>query len=207
MIYVKQIQFEEAGEAGKGEIEREILLNTKKYENQTSRSMENKIPEVRKSNGNNTDINNTDFNDTKNILSILSGGGGIDRMELYRQNIRENIGYQNFLEAGYDCEIVDELVELMVEVMLVPDEKKIRIAGLDKPAAEVKMRFMKLEHSHMEYVLMCLKQNHTKVGNIRAYLLTVLYNASLTIGNYYQAEANYDIGEAHFYDKCNCFKT
>ena len=230
VIYVKQIQFEEAGEAGKGEIEREILLNTKKYENQTSgsmkyrlqevpksnfseyenqtsRSMENKIPEVRKSNGNNTDINNTDFNDTKNILSILSGGGGIDRMELYRQNIRENIGYQNFLEAGYDCEIVDELVELMVEVMLVPDEKKIRIAGLDKPAAEVKMRFMKLEHSHMEYVLMCLKQNHTKVGNIWAYLLTVLYNASLTIGNYYQAEANYDIGEAHFYDKCNCFKT
>ena len=86
---------------------------------------ENKIPEVRKSNGNNTDINNTDFNDTKNILSIsYQGGGGIDRMEIYRQNIRDNIGYQNFLEAGYDCEIVDELVELMVEVMLVPDEKR-----------------------------------------------------------------------------------
>ena len=45
----------------------------------------------------------------------------------------------------------------------------------------------------MEYILGCLKENTTKVHNIKNYLLTTLYNASLTIDNFYSAEVNHDL--------------
>ena len=94
----------------------------------------------------------------------------------------------------YDAkEDVDELVELMIEVMMMPEDSMIRIAGVEKPVALVKSRFMKLNYSHIEYVLFCLNRNTTKVGNIKAYLLTALYNAPATINSYYQAEVNHDM--------------
>nr|WP_289707585.1 DUF6017 domain-containing protein [Enterocloster clostridioformis] len=88
---------------------------------------------------------------------------------------------------------MDELVELMVEVMVMPDSGRVRIAGEDKPVPVVKSRFMKLTHSHIEYVRFCLQRNTTKVGNIKSYLLTTLYNSALTIDHYYQAEVNHDM--------------
>ena len=59
---------------------------------------------------------------------------------------------------------VDELVELMVEVMVMPDQGKIRIAGEDKLVSLVKSQFMKLTHAHIEYVCLCLNKNTTKSG-------------------------------------------
>ena len=44
----------------------------------------------------------------------------------------------------------------------------------------------------MEYVLECLRNNTTKVRNIRSYMLTTLYNAPVTCSNYYKAEVNHD---------------
>ncbi|EET62444.1 hypothetical protein BRYFOR_05479 [Marvinbryantia formatexigens DSM 14469] len=172
--------------------------NFQKYENQTSGSMKTEFQEVPKSNCNNTDINNTDINnteysETENILSnpILSaeveecpdGMDVIEKMDAYRDIIREHIDYRYHAD-----EDVDELVELMTEVMMMPDDSTLRIAGADKPAALVKSRFMKLDYSHIEYVRFCLRTNTTRVGNIKAYLLTTLYNAALTMNYYYRAE-------------------
>ena len=94
-----------------------------------------------------------------------------------------------------DCrrEELDELVELMVDVMVMPDHASLRIAGVERPAVMVRERFLKLEYPHMAYVLGCLRGNTGKVGNIRSYLLTSLYNAPLTIDNYYRAEVNHDL--------------
>ena len=39
----------------------------------------------------------------------------------------------------------------------------------------------------------CLRENTSKVVNIRQYLLTVLYNAPLTISNYYSALVQHDM--------------
>ena len=196
--------------------------NFKKYENQTSGSMKNRLPEVPKSYSNDTDINKTDlsdtefseteysktdFNDTESsvsainpnpIQSNLSISGTepdvMGEMDAYRDIIRENISYECFQDGRYHRrEDVDELVELMVEVMMLPDNGIVRIAGVEKPAALVKNRFMKLNHEHMEYILTCLGANTTKVGNIKAYLLTTLYNAPMTISNYYTAEVNHDL--------------
>lgn len=167
------------------------------YENQNSGMMKMEIQEFPKSQSNKTDINKTDFNETDIIQSYQIQSGSlvshdkrdvIEEMKIYRELIQERIEYKY-----HEQEDVDELVELMVEVMMMPDDSTIRIAGVDKPVALVKNRFMKLNYSHIEYVLFCLHRNTRKVGNIKAYLLTTLYNAPLTISNYYQAEVNHDM--------------
>ena len=190
----------------------------KNDENHNSGIVKITTPECPKSQSNNTDINNTDFseneysdtessetdfNETDNILSNLSHlsvrktAGMIDmveEMEAYRKIIRENISYECFADSRYrQQEEVDELVELMVEVMVMPDNSTVRIGGVDKPVVIVKNRFMKVEHGHIEYVVGCLEKNTSKVGNIRAYLLTTLYNSTMTIENYYRAEVNHDM--------------
>lgn len=187
--------------------------NFRKYENRTSRGMKIILPEVPKSNGNKTDNNNTeysdidfsetDISDTEDYLSYPSYAAGktkeetmdeIERMNAYRTLIRENISYEAFEHRGYGTkEEVDELVELMVEAMMLPKGQLVRIAGADRPAEIVKSRFMQLRYPHIEYVTECLKNNTTKVGNIKAYLLTTLYNSVMTMDHYYHAEVNHDL--------------
>lgn len=41
--------------------------------------------------------------------------------------------------------------------------------------------------------LECLHDNTTKIRNVRAYLLTSIFNAPSTINHYYQAEVNHDL--------------
>lgn len=164
----------------------------KNDENHNSGIVKTIIQEFPKSQSNNTEFNNTDFSETDPINPYPSDE--IDKMDRYRDAIRKNISYGCFL-SDRDCqrEELDELVELMVDVMIMPDHASLRIAGAERPAVVVKERFLKLEHSHIAYVLVCLRTNTSKVGNIRSYLLTSLYNAALTIDNYYRAEVNHDI--------------
>ena len=93
----------------------------------------------------------------------------------------------------YDIKMVDELIDLIVEIMTLPDAITVRIGGVEKNVALVKSQFMKLKKAHIEYVMNCLKKNTTKISNIHAYLLTTLYNAPLTMDSYYQAKVNYDL--------------
>lgn len=182
-------------------------------ENHNSGMVKITTQECPKSQSNNTDINETDYSKTEVSetdikmyevpLSNLSNQSidqetrtmdVIEEMDTYRQIIRENISYECFKTDNYlRQDEVDELVELMVDAMIMPDNGTIRIAGVDKPAAIVKNRFMKVTKGHIEYAMGCMEKNPTKVGNIKAYLLTVLYNATLTIDNYYRAEVNHDI--------------
>lgn len=185
------------------------------FENQKSGVLKIKEQEFRKSKCNNTDINKTEINDTEDSKTDSSDiknsetdpitsnpihpEEGRDRdvmgeMNTYRDMIKQNIEYYCFEDNKFHKrEAVDELVELMVDVMMMPDQGTIRIAGVDKPVAIVKNRFMKLGQMHIEYVLGCLDRNTSKVGNIKSYLLTTLYNAPLTIDNYYKAEVNHDM--------------
>ena len=164
----------------------------KNDENHNSGIVKTTIQEFPKSQSNNTELNNTDFNETDLINPYPSDV--IDTMDRYRDAIRENISYECFLsDRNCQREELDELVELMVDVMIMPDHASLRVAGAERSAVVVKERFLKLEHSHIAYVLGCLRTNTSKVGNIRSYLLTSLYNAALTIDNYYRAEVNHDI--------------
>ncbi len=173
----------------------------KNGENHTSRIVKIKTQEVPKSQSNNTDINKTDFSETDPIQSYQSLTADevypveedvMEKMETYRALIQDNIDYECFLDKR-EREEVDELVELMVEILMLPDNRVVRIGGADKPASVVKSRFLKLTYSHIEYVLFSLHRNTSKVANIRAYLLATLYNSSMTMNHYYQAEVNHDL--------------
>ena len=164
----------------------------KNDENHNSGIVKSTIQEFPKSQPNKTEFNKTDFNETNLINPCPSDT--IRQMERYRAAIRNNISYECFLgDRGCRKEELDELVELMVDVMIMPDHAVLRIAGAERSAALVKERFLKLDDSHISYVLACLQENTSKVGNIKAYLLASLYNASLTIDNYYRAEVSHDL--------------
>ena len=71
--------------------------------------------------------------------------------------------------------------------------EKILIASNWYPAELVKSKFLKLNYSHIDYALYCLKGNTTKVKNIKKYLLAVLFNAPSTMDGYFQAEVRHDM--------------
>ncbi len=166
-----------------------LSVYTRKYENQTSGSMKIKPQEVRKSYPSNTNNINTDFSYIEYIESIMDDDEK-DEYLSYKEYLLEKIEYEYLVrDHPYKRDVIDEMVELMLEV-LCSNQKKIRICGDDKPIALVKSRFMKLDSGHITYVLECMSENTVKVRNIKAYLLSSLYNAPLTIGNYYAAQVN-----------------
>ena len=64
----------------------------------------------------------------------------------------------------------------------------------ERPVQSGRFCFLELDSSHIEYVIEAMKQTTTKIHNIRAYLLTALYNAPVTIGPYYSAAVRHDFG-------------
>ena len=87
---------------------------------------------------------------------------------------------------------MDELVHLMLDTVCAR-RKTIRIAQNDFPTEVVKSQFLKLNAEHIQYVLDRMRQNTTEIRNIKQYLLAALYNAPLTMENYYAAQINHDL--------------
>ena len=111
---------------------------------------------------------------------------------IYREIIKDNIDYDILIQdPKMDKDRLDEIVEIMLETVCTA-RKTIRIAGDDYPAELVKSKFMKLNSSHVEFVLDCMRENTTKVRNIKQYLKAVLFNAPSTIDSYYTALVNHD---------------
>ena len=52
---------------------------------------------------------------------------------------------------------------------------------------------MKLNSSHIEFVLDCMQENTTKIRNIKQYLKAVLFNAPSTIDSYYTSLVAHDM--------------
>ena len=118
-----------------------------------------------------------------------------DVANAYRKLIRENMDYDSLVIVySYDRELIDGIVDLILETVLCRQEY-ILIASNQYPASVVKSKFLKLNYSHIEYVLSCLRRNTLKVNNIKKYLLAALLNAPSTIDGYYQAEVQHDMPE------------
>ncbi len=117
----------------------------------------------------------------------------MSEIESYRALILENIEYE-FLKREYGpySDDLDEIVEIMVETVCAR-RKYTRVAGSDFPHEVVKSRLLKLNSEHIRFVMDCMKQNTTKIRNIKQYLLAALFNAPTTIGNYYTALVNHDM--------------
>ena len=168
-----------------------------KYENHTSGSLKNELPGVPKSNGSNTEkINKTDNSETDLIYPAE-----LQEEEQYRRYFKEVLELE-ILEQGYpaDKTVLYEILELLVETV-TSRKKFLRICGEDKPKEVVKSRLMKLDSSHIQYILECLKENSTQIRNIKQYLLATLYNAPVTVDSYYSAQVRHEFGWGGRVDK------
>ena len=121
---------------------------------------------------------------------------GMDAMEMrneYEELIRDNLEIDILSQdSRYDIARVNEMVEIMLDA-ICSQSPTIRINGADIPHEVVKSRFLKLDSSHIEYVLHAMDQCPSDIRNIRAYMLTTLYNAPVTMDNYYSALVNHDL--------------
>lgn len=111
----------------------------------------------------------------------------------YSEIIKENIEYDALVERHpYEREIIDGIFDLILETVITKKDS-VLVSGQEYPAALVKSKFLKLNYSHIEYVMDCMGKNTTKIYNIRAYLMAALFNAGSTIRSYYKAMVNFDM--------------
>ena len=160
----------------------------------TSRRRKNPPQEVEETDPNQTKRNQLDFIQPDPSIYPPAPSGrqmGIDRCE-GGEEVKENIEYEHLRqELPYDD--VESLLELIVDV-LSSTASTIRIGGEVLPVDAVRRRFRQLDSEHIKYIIDSMSQTTTKINNIRAYLLTALYNAPITIGPYYSAAVRHDFG-------------
>ena len=173
-------------------------FNVKKSKNLTSRNQNFLSLEIKNFNPNYTNKSYTDNSYTNlSINQERKGDGWTDSkattVDNYREMIKANISYDDLIVIDpNNKDLYDELYALLCEVVCVR-RQNIRIAGENYPYELVKANFLKLNSSHMQYVIECLQKNTEKIKNIKAYMLTVLFNAASTMNNYYQQEIQHDM--------------
>ena len=134
----------------------------------------------------NTKQSKTKKSNTKEIKDKIDKIGA----RTYRELIERNIEYDILVER-YGAERLDAIVELMLEAV-VSQSPYCMIAGGELPREVVRARLLNINSAHIEYIFDCLDENTSKVGNIKAYVLTTLFNAPATMDEYYRAEVNHD---------------
>ena len=187
--------------------------NFKKFDNQTSRGSETELAEVREPNGNYNNNNNTDMSYTNPINLSVQGQNmqaaqaddtidGMDEVSAYIELIKQNIEYEHLMAHGEwrDKALYEELFEVICEVVCVK-RKTVRVGGEDYPYELVKSKFLKLDSTHLQYVIGCMQNTTTKIANIKAYMITSLYNAPNTINHYYQQEVQHDMYGGGWHEK------
>ena len=119
-----------------------------------------------------------------------------ESFERYRNLILENIDYDVLASDPHvDRELLDEIVDLVQETVC-STRSQIRVAGNDYPTEVVRSKLLKLNSEHIRFVTDCLKQNTTRIRNIRQYLLAMLFNAPSTMNSYYTALVAHDMAAA-----------
>ena len=161
------------------------VLNSNRFENETTSGSDIKPLEVSKANTNKNKYNNTlNELDSNPIDSELKG---------YELLIRKNLEIDALIERDpYERELYEGIYELVLETVLFQGESMV-IASSRYPMDLIRSKFMKLNIHHVEYVVESLRSTTSKVKNIKKYMLTMLFNAPTTISSYYIAEVNHDM--------------
>ena len=114
----------------------------------------------------------------------------IERWSL-KESVRNQIEYDT-LCTQYAAEDVDALVELIAEIQSSTADA-VRLGKEKIPIEIIKERFRQLTQMHVAYILDSLRTTTTQINNIKAYLLTALYNAPTTMGFFYSAQVRHDL--------------
>lgn len=140
-----------------------------------NRQLQNRTEDTTYVGETNTEITYKDYNRDSLILSSHQG---------IREEFKRQIEYDILKHDLADTDELDELVEIAAEV-LTSTAHTIRVNREERKAAEVKERYKSLTMLHVQYVLRCMSETAVKIRNIRAVMITALYNASSTISTYY----------------------
>ena len=174
-------------------------INFKRSDNSTSMGGEKPLQAVEKVDSNyiNNNYTENNYNNliylSKRSSEVEEGLDGNTQYALYEKIIKESIEYDYLLtDNSLRQDELREIVDLVVEIVAV-ERETVRINGTDYPYQVVKGKFLKLNMSHIQYVIDCMQNNTTKIGNMRSYLLTALFNAPNTMSNYYRSEVAYDM--------------
>ena len=116
-------------------------------------------------------------------------------VSLIRKEILENLEL-SMIQDKYAMEQIRRYVEIMVQACC-EQTPAVRINGTEYSRATVRQRMYQLDATHLEYVYDCMKECAPKVRNIRAYILTALFNAYDTIEIYYDAKVSHDMAKAY----------
>lgn len=163
--------------------------------------VKNLAPNYNNNNYNNNNQNdNTIYPSNLSYLSEQEGKSnnkamdGIDGRTAYVERIKKNLDYDFFMSSDVytDKALLKELFDLICEVVCVK-RKVIKVGGTVYPYEYVRSRFLELKSNHVFYVMDCMKETTTNIGNIKAYLITALFNAPSTIDHYYQQKVQHDL--------------
>ena len=143
---------------------------------------------------------NTDPSYTNHINQSYQSKDGDNMMDReimlseYIEQIKENIEYDDFMSNKdyHDRELYHELYEIIYEIVCIKHDV-VRIGGEVYPYELVKTRFLSLNSSHLQYVIDSMQNTTVKITNVKAYMITALYNAPSTMKHYYQQEVNHDM--------------
>ena len=108
-----------------------------------------------------------------------------------REVVQENIEY-DILCDRYPPERLDEIVDIASEALCT--RRATFTLGKDTyPYALVKDRLLRLNASHIGYIIGCIDGNTTEIHQIKPYLLKTLINAPATMESYYTTKVNHDL--------------
>lgn len=122
--------------------------------------------------------------------SIYPAQSPLENHSACLEQLKEQVDYP-LLSISYMDDTPDGILELICDV-LCSTAPGIKIGGETIPIEKAKARFRKLRFEHISYVLDSMYKTTSDIKNIRAYLLTALYNAPLTIDPYYSAAVRHD---------------
>lgn len=129
------------------------------------------------------------------LINPINQSEDIDKRSDYSRIIRDNTEYDFLIQQNPEKKnVINELVSIIVDTVCYT-KPTIRVNGEEKPSEVVKSVFLKLNSSHIEYVIETMRNNSSDIHNIRNYLITALYNAPNTISNYWSARVNHDMNK------------
>lgn len=101
-------------------------------------------------------------------------------------------------QVEYDALVADEpessYLPLIVEAAaaaFASENDYIRCAGSLRRSGDIRSRLQEVNFTHIKYILECVKGTSAPIRNLKAYLLTCLYNAPATMEAYYEQQAKY----------------
>ncbi len=135
-----------------------------------------------------TNTKNTDTESTtKDFTSIID----------VREEFKSQIDYESLMQDHpLRRNQIEEIVELAVEI-LTSQKQNIPVNGEPRDTAYVKARFRKLNILSIKYVLESLARHTGGTVNTRAFLITTLFNAPVTMDSYYELAANHELKNAN----------